>query len=70
VPPHVSVAFVNVNVAPMDGERVLADQTVNVRKGRIAQVGRALKMKVPKDAVRIHRRLDEVASSYRTTNQN
>ena len=36
-----SVAFVGVNVIPMDRERVLRDQTVIVRDGLIAEIGDA-----------------------------
>jgi imidazolonepropionase-like amidohydrolase len=46
-------AFTNVNVIPMDSERVLANQTVLVRNGRIADIGDAAKVRVPKDAQRI-----------------
>jgi imidazolonepropionase-like amidohydrolase len=45
-----TTAFVGVNVVPMDRERVLTDQTVVVRDGRIAQIGDARKVKVPKNA--------------------
>src|SRR5687767_7695413 len=48
-----TVAFTNVNVIPMDRERVLANQTVVVRNGIIAEIGDVKKVKVPKDAVRI-----------------
>src|SRR5688572_28063264 len=48
-----SVAFVGVNVIPMDRERVLTNQTVVVRGGVIAEIGDAKKVKLPKDAVRI-----------------
>ncbi|MBV9956833.1 MAG: amidohydrolase family protein [Acidobacteria bacterium] len=48
-----SIAFVNVNVVPMDRERVLAGQTVIVRDGRIAVIGPAEKTKIPADARRI-----------------
>ena len=48
-----STAFVGVNVIPMDRERVLADQTVIVRNGVIAEIGEAGKVKVPKDAVMV-----------------
>ena len=41
-------AFVNVNVIPMDRERVLRGQTVIVEGGRIAAIGR--KLNVPADA--------------------
>jgi imidazolonepropionase-like amidohydrolase len=46
-------AFVNVNVIPLDHERVLTNQTVVVRDGKIIEIGDAKKVKVPKDAVRI-----------------
>ncbi|MGH9937262.1 MAG: amidohydrolase family protein, partial [Blastocatellia bacterium] len=48
-----SVAFVNVNVVPMDRERVIERQTVIVRDGRIAEIGPANKIKVPDGATRI-----------------
>src|SRR5688572_24229854 len=48
-----TTAFVGVNVIPMDRERVLANQTVIVRNGMIAEIGDAGKVKVPKDAVRV-----------------
>ena len=46
-----SIAFTNVNVIPMDRERVLANQTVIVREGIITAIGKGVK--VPKDAVRV-----------------
>jgi imidazolonepropionase-like amidohydrolase len=46
-------AFVNVNVVPMDRERVLADQTVLVEGGRITALGPSGKVQVPAGAVRI-----------------
>ncbi len=46
-------AFVNVNVVPMDRERVIENQTVIVRDGRIAEIGSAGKIKVPDGATRI-----------------
>ncbi len=48
-----TVAFVNVNVIPMDKERVLPHQTVIVRNGTIAEIGDAKRIKVPRDAQRI-----------------
>ena len=48
-----TTAFVSVNVIPMDRERVLANQTVIVKNGVIAEIGDAGKVKVPKDAVRV-----------------
>ncbi|MBI1723855.1 MAG: amidohydrolase family protein [Gemmatimonadetes bacterium] len=51
-PPTV-VAFTNVNVVPMDRERVLANQTVVVRDGRIAEIGPAARVRVPDDALRV-----------------
>jgi imidazolonepropionase-like amidohydrolase len=47
------VVFHNVNVVPMDREGVLANQTVVVRDGRIAEMGAASKVKTPKGALRI-----------------
>jgi imidazolonepropionase-like amidohydrolase len=48
-----TVAFTNVTVIPMDRERVLANQTVIVKNGVIAEIGSTKKMKLPKDAVRV-----------------
>ncbi|MGE0406465.1 MAG: hypothetical protein AB7O65_09205, partial [Candidatus Korobacteraceae bacterium] len=47
------VAFENVNVLPMDHERVLQNQTVIVRDGKIAEMGPAASVKVPQGATRI-----------------
>ena len=47
------VAFVNVNVVPMDDERVLAAQTVVVKDGVIAALGPSDKIKIPAGALRI-----------------
>jgi imidazolonepropionase-like amidohydrolase len=46
-----TIAFTNVNVIPMDKERVLQNQTVLVKNGVIAEI--AEKVKIPKDAVKI-----------------
>lgn len=46
-----AIAFVNVTVVPMDRERTIANQTVVVRDGRIAEVGPSDKVKAPKGAV-------------------
>ncbi|HEX8573571.1 MAG TPA: amidohydrolase family protein [Allosphingosinicella sp.] len=51
-----AVAFVHASVVPMDRERVLADQTVVVVDGRIAAVGPASRVAVPRGAVRIDAR--------------
>src|SRR6185436_8481919 len=48
-----TVAFTNVNAIPMDRERVLANQTIVIKNGLIAEIGDAKKVKLPKDAVRI-----------------
>ena len=42
-----AVAFTNVNVVPMDSERVLRDQTVLVEQGRIRRLGSAAEVRVP-----------------------
>jgi hypothetical protein len=47
------VAFVNVNVVPMDADRVLERHTVIVRDGRIAELGPADSIAVPADAERL-----------------
>jgi len=49
-------AFENVNVLPMDRERVVANQTVIVRDGRIEWVGAAAEAKIPAGARRIEGR--------------
>jgi imidazolonepropionase-like amidohydrolase len=46
-------AFINVNVVPMDSERVLNGQTVIVRDGRIVEIGAAEQIKIPNGAMRI-----------------
>ena len=45
-----SVAFVGVDVVPMDSELLLVDQTVLVRAGRIEAVGARADLLVPADA--------------------
>lgn len=47
------VAFVNVNVIPMDQDRLLIGQTVIVRRDRIVYIGPADKAQVPATALRI-----------------
>src|SRR6185295_8149925 len=47
------VAFVGANVVPMDRERIIENQTVIVRGGRIAEIGPADKTKVPAGALTI-----------------
>ena len=51
-PQRVTV-FENVNVIPMDRERVLKNQTVIVRDGVIAEMGDARKVKAPAGALRV-----------------
>jgi imidazolonepropionase-like amidohydrolase len=46
-------AITHVNVVPMDRERVLADQTVLVRDGKIVRLGSAGDVAVPEGATRI-----------------
>lgn len=53
LPASTPVAFVDVNVVPMDAERVLERHTVIVRDGRIAEVGPAETVEIPPDAERI-----------------
>ncbi len=47
------VAFVNVNVIPMDRERVLKNQTVIVKAGHIVAVGPCGEVEIPKGTLRI-----------------
>lgn len=47
------IAFVNVNVVPMTDARVLADQTVIVRDGKIFEIGPAAQVAIPDGAQRL-----------------
>lgn len=46
-----TVAFVNVDVIPMDSERVLEGQTVVIKDGRIADLGPSSTVEVPAEAL-------------------
>lgn len=48
-----SIAFIHVNVIPMDTERVLADQTVIIRNGRITNIGPSSQVSVPAGIAKI-----------------
>lgn len=50
---HSLTAFIDVHVLPMDQERVLDHQTVQVADGKIVAMGPAKEAKVPRDAQRI-----------------
>jgi hypothetical protein len=52
-PSSTPIAIVNVNVLPMDAERLLAEQTVLVRDGMITHVGPAARVAIPAGARRI-----------------
>jgi dienelactone hydrolase/tetratricopeptide (TPR) repeat protein len=52
-PPQSIYAIVDVNLVPMDRERVLAHQTVIVRGDRIAELGPAGSLRLPPGAIRI-----------------
>ena len=45
-----TIAFIDVNVVPMDTEQVLFNQTVIVQDGLIKEIGPKKKVKVPEDA--------------------
>ncbi|MEW6735817.1 MAG: amidohydrolase family protein [Acidobacteriota bacterium] len=47
------VAFTNVNVVPMDSERIIEKQTVIVQDGRIVEIGPTTKIKIPPAALTI-----------------
>jgi imidazolonepropionase-like amidohydrolase len=49
-PKATDIAFVDVNVVDVDGERVLRGQTVLIRGSRIAAVGSGVEVVVPRDA--------------------
>ncbi|MGH9755132.1 MAG: amidohydrolase family protein [Blastocatellia bacterium] len=48
-----ALAFVDVNVVPMDREQIVIGQTVVVKDGKIVEMGAADKVKVPAGALRI-----------------
>ena len=48
-----SVAFVDVNVVPMDREQILEHQTVVIGNGRIAKMGPSSEIEAPSGAQRI-----------------
>ena len=52
-PPRGTYAFMEVNVLPMDSERVLRGQTVVVADGRIAALGPSASTRVPEGATRV-----------------
>lgn len=49
--PLQTTAFLHVNLIPMADERVLRDQTVVIREGRIAEVGPSTRTEIPPGAV-------------------
>ena len=51
-----AIAFVNVTVLPMDGDRVLTDHTVLVQGDRIVAVGPSSRIAIPEGATRIDAR--------------
>jgi imidazolonepropionase-like amidohydrolase len=52
-PPAGTIAFTNVNVVPMDADRVLRSQTVVVQGDRIKDMGPTSRVSVPSGATRI-----------------
>ena len=52
-PPPEVVAFTHVNVVPMEDEYILADQTVLVRDGIIAEIGPAVDIALPEGTLAI-----------------
>lgn len=51
-----ALAFIDVNVVPMDGARVIRGQTVIVRGGRVVFMGASGSVRVPRGATRIEGR--------------
>ena len=52
-PPQGSIAFVDMNIIPMDQERVLRHQTLLVKNGVILALGPSDSVRIPDDAKRI-----------------
>jgi imidazolonepropionase-like amidohydrolase len=48
-----ATAFVNVAVLPMDSDRVVTEQTVVVRDGRISEIGSTGRVKIPEGAATV-----------------
>jgi hypothetical protein len=46
------LAIINVNVVPMERETILERQTVIIKEGRIAEIGDAVKVRVPAGAIK------------------
>lgn len=55
VPPGIetTVAFVNVNVIPMDSDRLLEGQIVIIKNGSIAEMGSGSSVDIPVDALKV-----------------
>jgi imidazolonepropionase-like amidohydrolase len=51
--PRSPVAFVDVNVVPMDSDRILPHRTVITNGGRIVAIGPVQSVRIPKDALQI-----------------
>jgi imidazolonepropionase-like amidohydrolase/D-arabinose 5-phosphate isomerase GutQ len=51
--PPTAIAFINVNVVPMDSERIVPAQTVIVRADRISEIGPANAAEIPEGALLI-----------------
>jgi len=47
-------AFVNVNIVPMDSDRILPNQTVLVQNGKISAIASAKEIKIPQGALKIN----------------
>ena len=46
-------AFINVNIIPMDEERIFLDQTLIAQNGHITQIGDSTHIPIPDDAIQI-----------------
>jgi imidazolonepropionase-like amidohydrolase len=50
------IAFLDVNIVPMDSERILEHQTVIIRDGKINKIGSLQDIKIPENAIQIEGR--------------
>jgi hypothetical protein len=51
------VAYLDVNIVPMDSERILGHQTVMIRNGEIEKIGSFQEIEIPEDALKINGRV-------------
>jgi len=50
---HKPIAFLDVNIVPMDSERIIEHQTVIIYNGKIENIGSSQEIEIPRDAIEI-----------------